>query len=163
MATTYDPAAEGARAAQRDNAPARRLEEIAAEHLFVDTLETRRSDSLDFHDVSVWGIRRALEAAYAAGRAAAAKTITAHLAVDYNGPLAAARAAQDDARAQLAKAEADPGANGAPGDVDLFDDLFTACPACRAGRYDHSGLCPRPATPGGQCPPAASGEARAER
>ena len=46
------------------------LKAIAKEHLFVDTLETRNSDSLDFHDVSVWGIRRALEAAYRAGRAA---------------------------------------------------------------------------------------------
>ena len=40
---------------------------IAKEHLFIETLETRRSDSLDFHDVSVWGVRAALEAAYKAG------------------------------------------------------------------------------------------------
>ena len=40
---------------------------IAKEHLFIKTLETRRSDSLDFHDVSVWRVRAALEAAYKAG------------------------------------------------------------------------------------------------
>ena len=36
-----------------------------------DTLETRRSDSLDFHDVAVWSIKEALEAAYEAGLKAA--------------------------------------------------------------------------------------------
>jgi hypothetical protein len=36
---------------------------IAKEHLQIETLETRLSDSLDFHDVSVWGVRDALEAA----------------------------------------------------------------------------------------------------
>ena len=40
---------------------------IAKEHLSIETLETRRSDSLDFHDVSVRGVRAALEAAYKAG------------------------------------------------------------------------------------------------
>jgi len=46
---------------------------IAKEHLFVETLETRNSDSLDFHDVSAEGIRRALTAAFEAGQKAAAK------------------------------------------------------------------------------------------
>ena len=49
------------------------LAEIAMKHFFIDTLETRNSDSLDFHDVAVWAIRSALEAAYAAGAAAAVK------------------------------------------------------------------------------------------
>ena len=40
---------------------------IAQKHLFIETLETRNSDSLDFHDVSVWGVRSALEAAFKAG------------------------------------------------------------------------------------------------
>jgi hypothetical protein len=40
---------------------------IAEKHLFIETLETRNSDSLDFHDVSVWGLRSALEAAFKAG------------------------------------------------------------------------------------------------
>ena len=40
---------------------------IAKEHLCIETLETRRSDSLDFHDVSVRGVCAALEAAYKAG------------------------------------------------------------------------------------------------
>jgi hypothetical protein len=44
------------------------LAEIAAKHLFLETLETRNSDSLDFHDMAVWSIKAALEAAYEAGR-----------------------------------------------------------------------------------------------
>jgi hypothetical protein len=44
------------------------LAEIAARHLHLETLETRNSDSLDFHDMGVWSIRQALEAAYEAGR-----------------------------------------------------------------------------------------------
>jgi hypothetical protein len=40
---------------------------IAKKHLSIETLATRRSDSLDFHDVSVRGVRAALEAAYKAG------------------------------------------------------------------------------------------------
>jgi hypothetical protein len=34
-------------------------------------LETRHSDRLDFHDVSVWAVKSALLAAYEAGRQAA--------------------------------------------------------------------------------------------
>ncbi len=52
----------------------RLLEFIAQDHLFIDTLQTRYSDSLDFHDVSVWGVRRALMAAFEAGRQAAQET-----------------------------------------------------------------------------------------
>jgi hypothetical protein len=44
--------------------------EIAQQHLLVETLVTRKSDSLDFHNVAVWNIQAALEAAYEAGRAA---------------------------------------------------------------------------------------------
>ena len=40
---------------------------IAQKHLGIETLETRRSDSLDFHDTAVWCIRDALEAAFKAG------------------------------------------------------------------------------------------------
>ena len=43
------------------------IAEIARVHLRVETLETRRSDSLDFYDCAVWTIRAALEAAYLAG------------------------------------------------------------------------------------------------
>lgn len=50
------------------------LLEIAAKHFHgVETLETQNSDRLDFHDVAVWAIRAALEAAYAAGVTAATK------------------------------------------------------------------------------------------
>ncbi|OSM07671.1 DUF3489 domain-containing protein [Magnetofaba australis] len=49
------------------------FEQIALDHLFIDTLETRKSDSLDFHSVSVWGVKSALEAAYQAGQKAGNK------------------------------------------------------------------------------------------
>lgn len=44
---------------------------IAKQHLGLDTLDTRNSDALDFHDLAVWNIRAALEAAYHAGEQAA--------------------------------------------------------------------------------------------
>lgn len=47
--------------------PDQRLSEIAREHLGIPTLDTRNSDSLDFHDVSVWAVQAALKAAYDAG------------------------------------------------------------------------------------------------
>ena len=40
---------------------------IAQKHLHIDTLETQKSDRLDFHDVAVWCLRDALEAAFKAG------------------------------------------------------------------------------------------------
>ncbi|NBU45294.1 MAG: hypothetical protein EBS37_14645 [Betaproteobacteria bacterium] len=50
------------------------IEKIALDHLFIQTLETQHRDRLDFHDVSVWAVKSALEAAYAAGIAAAQNT-----------------------------------------------------------------------------------------
>ncbi|MDE2020228.1 MAG: hypothetical protein KGJ13_07835 [Patescibacteria group bacterium] len=44
------------------------FEMIAKEHLNIETLKTRNSDSLDFHDCSVWGVKKALQAAYDLGR-----------------------------------------------------------------------------------------------
>jgi hypothetical protein len=46
---------------------------IALEHCRIETLEERRSDRLDFHDVSVWILKAALEAAYLEGVAHAMK------------------------------------------------------------------------------------------
>ena len=46
------------------------LAQIALDHLFIETLQTRNSDRLDFHDVSVWAVQSALVAAYQAGLAA---------------------------------------------------------------------------------------------
>ena len=40
---------------------------IAQKNLGIETLETRKSDDLDFHDVAVWGLKRALEDAFIAG------------------------------------------------------------------------------------------------
>ena len=39
------------------------LTRIAHSKLRIETLESRRRDSLDFHEVSVWELRDALEAA----------------------------------------------------------------------------------------------------
>ena len=52
------------------------LEQIALKHFFIETLETQHSDRLDFNDVSVWAVRSALEAAYAAGIEATKNTST---------------------------------------------------------------------------------------
>jgi hypothetical protein len=44
------------------------LEAIAQKHLRLETLETRKMDSLDFSDQAVWSIEDALIAAFEAGR-----------------------------------------------------------------------------------------------
>jgi hypothetical protein len=44
------------------------LTDIASQVLGVQTLEARNSDSLDFHDLAIWNIKQALEAAYLAGQ-----------------------------------------------------------------------------------------------
>ena len=66
IATKPDPAA-----------PESLILEIATRHFFVETLETRNSDQLDFHDVAVWAIRAAIEDAFEAGRIAGAKAMLA--------------------------------------------------------------------------------------
>jgi hypothetical protein len=45
------------------------IRNIAASNLGLATLETKDSDAADFHDLAVWNIKTALEAAYEAGRA----------------------------------------------------------------------------------------------
>ena len=40
---------------------------IAQQHLGIETLQTRSSDHLDFHDTAVWCLKDALEAAFKAG------------------------------------------------------------------------------------------------
>lgn len=49
------------------------LAQIAKEELHLETLETRKSDSLDFHDCAVWCIKSALDAAYEAGQQSTTK------------------------------------------------------------------------------------------
>ena len=44
------------------------LTKIAKKYLYIDTLEEQHSDSLDFHDVSVWGVEAALKAAFDLGK-----------------------------------------------------------------------------------------------
>ena len=41
---------------------------IALNHLQIETLETRHSDRLDFHDVAVWSIKAALIEAFELGQ-----------------------------------------------------------------------------------------------
>lgn len=43
------------------------VEALAKDHLSIECLEARNSDSLDFHEVSVWGVKNALIAAFKAG------------------------------------------------------------------------------------------------
>jgi len=43
------------------------IDTIAARDLGIETLETRHSDALDYHECAVWQIRRALENAFIAG------------------------------------------------------------------------------------------------
>lgn len=58
-------------AKQTDKILDQQLHQIALNHLFIETLETRHSDRLDFHEVSVWAVKSALMAAYQAGLQAA--------------------------------------------------------------------------------------------
>lgn len=60
-----------------DDPPLDSLSRIARDLLRIPTLETRRSDSLDFHDVAVWAIKAALQAAFEAGARSARPQIEA--------------------------------------------------------------------------------------
>jgi len=51
------------------------LDRIARDVLGLDTLETRKSDRLDFHDLAVWKIREALADAYLAGMKDSARLV----------------------------------------------------------------------------------------
>jgi len=43
------------------------IEKIAQKVLNIKTLKTQNSDELDFHDISVWELKEALEEAYKMG------------------------------------------------------------------------------------------------
>lgn len=49
------------------------LDHIAQTILGLETLGTRNSDRLDFHDLAVWNIKAALQAAFEAGQQAGKK------------------------------------------------------------------------------------------
>ncbi len=53
------------------------VEKIAKDYLNIETLETRKSDSLDFHDVAVWSVRQALQLAFLTGKQSAIDEIKA--------------------------------------------------------------------------------------
>lgn len=44
------------------------LESIARRVLFIETLQNRNSDGLDFHELAVWTIKQAMREAYDAGK-----------------------------------------------------------------------------------------------
>lgn len=44
------------------------IQAIAAKHLRVESLTAQRRDSLDFHELAVWSIEAALNAAFEAGK-----------------------------------------------------------------------------------------------
>ena len=52
---------------------AEKLNEIASVILGLDTLETRKSDDLDFQEIAVWLLKEGLDAAYEAGKKAGRK------------------------------------------------------------------------------------------
>lgn len=47
------------------------IQEIARRHLRIETLQQQKSDRLDFHEVAVWSIEAALQAAFEAGKQSA--------------------------------------------------------------------------------------------
>jgi hypothetical protein len=55
---------------KRDSKRDATIERIAKEILWLETLDSRGRDRLDFHERSVGAIRAALEAAYEAGKQA---------------------------------------------------------------------------------------------
>lgn len=61
------------------------IEAIAKNDLDLETLDTRNSDSLDFHDLAVWEIRKALESAFRAGLEAGQKAEKRYAAVNASG------------------------------------------------------------------------------
>lgn len=94
---------------ERAAAMLRTLDAIARDKLNVETLETRNSDGLDFHELAVWNIRQALCEAFMAGRRAADESDEAVAAVrmlcsayDSNGNTKRQQAAWANARAFLA-------------------------------------------------------------
>ena len=46
----------------------KKIEKIAKDEFYIDTLETRDSDQLDFYDIAVWSVKKALERAYELGK-----------------------------------------------------------------------------------------------
>ena len=43
------------------------LREQVCKELDIDTLETRKRDSLDFHDIAVWQLEKVMQMAFEAG------------------------------------------------------------------------------------------------
>lgn len=51
------------------------IESIAKEELHIETLKTRNRDNLDFYDVAVWNVQRALTKAFHEGVKAMVKAM----------------------------------------------------------------------------------------
>ena len=57
----------------------KKISSIAKEVLDIPTLKARNSDSLDFHELSVWQIKRALRLAFLKGSETEAERIKNHI------------------------------------------------------------------------------------
>jgi hypothetical protein len=97
------------------------IAKIAHRELRIPTLEHRKSDRLDFHEVSVWSVESALNAAYEAGYAAAEPaTFVTEASADANSD---ERGGDPPATAEPAIIEHHRnGVAGAPFNVVLFTD-----------------------------------------
>jgi hypothetical protein len=58
----------GCEGSNKPTPPDELLAQIAQRYLGIKTLEIQNSDSLDFHSLSVWNVKAALEAAWKAGK-----------------------------------------------------------------------------------------------
>jgi len=54
---------------------ASQMEKLAKDYLDIPTLQTRNSDRLDFHEVSVWSLKQVMRLAYEQGRQEARATL----------------------------------------------------------------------------------------
>ena len=99
------------------------IAKIARRELRIPTLEHRKSDRLDFHEVSVWSVEAALNAAYDAGYAAAepATFIPEPAAEPPNGGPDRNPSATTEPEPAIVRHHRN-GVAGAPFDVVLFTD-----------------------------------------
>ena len=109
--------------------PRLELVEIARRVLSIPTLDTRYSDSLDFHDVAVWCVREALERAYDLGRESALADAPGDTPTEHACRLVLRASEQGDLEAALRVLRAELATPCEP-------DAIT-CPDCGEFNHDH--------------------------
>lgn len=77
------------------------LDQIAREQCRIETLKTRNNDGLDFHDVSVWSLKAALEKAFDEGANYGQPSISPALFELNRKMLGLSECAADECRLQL--------------------------------------------------------------